>query len=157
MLNKHSVRLGGVMRHSINRESTSLTPNIHLEIKVIKKFVDKAKQNRYVQFVSSSKNRHKFIGDLAHLDFFQWHLFEPVKGIEEQTILQMLKANGVANKTCYVISENHHIDAKILDTKEAIGETIGNGMGTILVFGDAEVIFFESETVNTRFISKKVK
>jgi hypothetical protein len=80
-----------------------------------------------------------------------------VNGIEEQAILQMLKTNGVADKTCYVISENQNIDTKTLETKEAIGETVGSGMGTILVFGDAEIIFFESEEMNTRFISKRVK
>ena len=134
-----------------------MTQNVHLEIRVIKKFVDKPKQNRYVQFVSSPKNRHKFISDLAHFDTFQWDLFDPVNGIEEQAILQLLKTNGVADKTCYVISENQTIDTKTLETKDAISETVGSGMGTILVFGDAEIIFFESEEMNTRFISKRVK
>ena len=134
-----------------------MTQNIHLEIKVIKRFVDKAKQDRYTQFVASLKNRHKFISDLSHFNFFQWDLFEAVKGNEEQAILQALQKNGVADKTCYVISENTHIDTKTLDAREAISETVGHGMGTILVFGDAEIIYFESETMNTRFISRKVR
>ena len=133
-----------------------MTQNADLEIKVIKKFVDKAKQDRYIQFVSSSKNRHKFVSDLSHFNFFKWDLFESVKGNEEQAIFQALQKNGVADKTCYVISENTDIDTKTLDTKEAISETVGYGMGTILVFGDADIIYFESETMNTRFISKKI-
>jgi len=44
-----------------------------------------------------------------------------------------------------------------LDTREAIRETVGYGMGTILVFGDAEIIYFESETMNTRFISTRIR
>ena len=134
-----------------------MTQNADLEIKVIKKFVDKTKQDRYIQFVSSSKNRHKFISDLSHFNFFKWDLFEAVKGNEEQTIIQALQKNAVADKTCYVISENTNIDTKTLDTKEAISETVGYGMGTILVFGDADMIYFESETMNTRYISKKAK
>lgn len=63
----------------------------------------------------------------------------------------------MADKTCYVISENAGLDTKTLDTKEAISETVGYGMGTMLVFGDADVIYFERETINTRYISKKVK
>ena len=133
-----------------------MTQNTDLEIKVIKKFVDKAKQDRYIQFVSSAKNRHKFINVLSHFNFFQWDLFEAVKGNEQQVILQTLQKNGVADKTCYLISENADIDTKTLDTKEAISETVGYGMGTILVFGNADMIYFESETMNTRFISKKV-
>lgn len=128
-----------------------------LEINVIKKFVDKAKQERYIQFVSSLKNRHKFISDLAHFNFFKWDLFESVKGNEEQAILQAIQKNGVPDKTCYVISENADIDTKTLDIKEAISKTIGYVMGTILVFGDADMIYVESETMNTRYISKKVK
>jgi hypothetical protein len=134
-----------------------MTQNADLEIKVIKKFVDKSKQNRYIQFVSSSKNRHKFISDLSHFNFFKWDLFEAVKGNEEQTIIQALQKNAVADKTCYVISENNNIDTKTLDTKEAISETVGYGMGTILVFGDADMIYFESETMNTRYMSKRAK
>ena len=134
-----------------------MTQNADLEIKVIKKFVDKAKQDRYIQFVSSSKNRHKFVRDLSHFNFFKWDLFESVKGNEAQAIFQALQKNGVADKTCYVISENTDIDTKTLDTKEAISETVGYGMGTILVFGEADMIYFESETMNTRYISKKVK
>jgi hypothetical protein len=134
-----------------------MTQNPDLEIKVIKKFVDKAKQDRYIQFVSSSKNRHKFISDLSHFNFFKWDLFEAVKGNEEQAIIQALQKNAVADKTCYVISENITIDTKTLDTKKAISETVGYGMGTILVFGDADMIYYESETMNTRYISKRLK
>ena len=134
-----------------------MTQNADLEIKVIKRFVDKAKQDRYIQFVSSPKNRHKFIKDLSHFNFFQWDKFETVKGIEEQVIFRALKENNVADRTCYVISENADIDTQMLDIKVAVSETVGYGMGTILVFGDADMIYFESETMNTRYISKKIK
>jgi len=134
-----------------------MTHNADLEIKVIKKFVDKAKQERYIQFISSAKNRHKFISDLSHFNFFQWDKFESIKGIVEQVILRSLQKNGITDKTCYVISENDDIDTKTLDIKKAITDTVGYGMGTILVFGDADMIYFESETMNTRFISKRVQ
>ena len=133
-----------------------MTQNVDLEIKVIKKFVEKTKQDRYIQFVSSPKNRHKFIDDLHCFNFFKWDLFNPVKGIEEYIILEALLLNNVASKTCYVISENAGIDTRTLDVKQAIDETVGFGMGTILVFGDADIIYFESETMNTRYISKKI-
>lgn len=137
-----------------------MTQNTDLEIEVIKKFVDKGKQDRYIQFVSSPKNRHKFISDLAHFRFFKWDLFGDVKGNKEQVIfqtLQTLQKNSVADKTCYVVSENTDIDTKTLDTKDAISQTVGYGMGTILVFGDSDMIYFEGEDMNTRYISKKVK
>ncbi|MEO5945738.1 MAG: hypothetical protein ABIP79_02905 [Chitinophagaceae bacterium] len=131
-----------------------MTQNIELEIKVIRKFIDKAKQDRYIQFVSTPKNRHKFINDISHFNFLQWNKFDEVRGNEEQIILTTLQKNKVADKTCYVISENNGIDTKTLDTKDAISETVGYGMGTILVFGDADIIYYECETMNTRYISK---
>jgi hypothetical protein len=128
--------------------------NVDLEIKVIKKFINKPKQDRYIQFVSSPKNRHKFIKDLSHFKFLKWDLFNEVKGSEEQIILQALQKNSLSDKTCYVISKNSNIDKKTLNTREAISETVGYGMGTILVFGDADMIFFEGEPINSRYISK---
>ena len=133
-----------------------MTQNLQLEIKVIKKFVDKAKQERYIQFVSSQKNRYKFIRDLSHFNDFKWDLFDAVNGNEEQIILQALQNNNIVSKTCYVISENADIDSRIIEIKKAISETAGYSMGTILVFGNADMIYFESESMNTRFISKRV-
>ena len=130
--------------------------NLDLEIKVIRKFVDKAKRSRYTQFVSSEKNRRKFAEDLPHFNHFDYSLLTPVKGIEEEIIMQTTKQNGVSNETCYIISEDRALDTKTLNTREAIAATVGRGMGTILVFGDAEMIFFEGESPNTRFISKKI-
>jgi hypothetical protein len=134
-----------------------MTQNADLEIKVIKRFVDKAKRDRYIQFVSSPKNRHKFVNDLPHCKAFKWDLFDAINGNEQQAILQALQRNGIPCKTCYVISENPKLDTKTLDSKDAISETVGYGMGTILVFGDADMIYFESEETNRRFISQRVK
>lgn len=134
-----------------------MTQNLNLEIEVIKRFVNKTKQDRYIQFVSTTKNRHKFINDLSHFNFLKWDKFDKVEGNEEQIILATLQKNKVADKNCYVISENNEIDTKTLDTKDAISETVGYGMGTILVFGNADIIYYECETMNTRYISKSMK
>ena len=131
-----------------------MTQNIDLEIKVIKKFVDKLKQDRYIQFISSPKNRQKFIADLSHFNFLQWDKFDKVNGNETEIIMTTLQKRKVLDTTCYVISENKEIDTKILGIKSAINETAGYGMGTILVFGNADIIYYECETMNTRYISK---
>jgi hypothetical protein len=131
-----------------------MTQNIDLEIKVIKNFIDKFKQDRYIQFILSPKNRQKFIADLSHFNFLQWDKFDKVNGNEREIIMTTLQKRKVLDTTCYVISENEKIDTKILDIKTAISETVGYGMGTILVFGNADIIFYESETMNNRYISK---
>ena len=133
-----------------------MASNVDLEIKVINRFINKAKRERYIRFVSSEKNKTKFIKDLSHFNFLESSLFTPVRSVEEHEILTSTEKNGIANATCYVISDNKRIDAKFLDTKEAVAVTVGHGLGTILVFGDAEMIFYECETMNIRYISKKV-
>lgn len=134
----------------------NMTQNLNLEIEFIKRFVDKTKQDRYIKFISTVKNRHKFINDLSHFNFLKWDKFDKLENNEEKAIFKMLLKNKVAAKSCYVISENKNIDTKTLDIKQAISETIGYGMGTILIFGNADIIYYESETMNTRYISKSV-
>lgn len=126
--------------------------NQPLEIKVIQKFVAKDKQSRYIQFVSSEKNRDKFISELPHFNHFRWELLEEVHKEEAQEIQKRLKSLNIQKTDCYAISENPDIDQKTLSFDEALTE-IG-GMATILVFGDAEMIYFEGEPPKNRFISK---
>ena len=131
-----------------------MTQNLDLEIAVIKKFVDKNKQDRFIQFTSSAKGRHKFINELAHFKFFDWNKFDNIEGDEEQAILTALQKNKITDKTCYAISENKNLDTKVLNINQAINETVGYGQGTILVFGDAEIIYYESEEMKERYLSK---
>ena len=131
-----------------------MTQNIDLEIKVIKQFVDKLKQDRYVQFVSSRKNRHKFIVDLSHFNSLQWDKFDKVNGNETEIIMTTLQKSKVLDLNCYVISENKEIDTKVLETKSAISQIVGYGIGTILVFGNADIIYYEGDKMNARYISK---
>jgi hypothetical protein len=126
--------------------------NQPLEIIVIQKFVAKDKQSRYIQFVSSEKNRNKFISILPHFNHFRWELMEEVHKEEAQEIQMHLKLLNIKGTDCYAISENPDIDQKTLSFDEALTEI--RGMATILVFGDAEMIYFEGEPPKNRFIGK---
>jgi hypothetical protein len=128
--------------------------NIPLEITVIEKYVKKDKQERYINFVSSKNHRSKFIKDLAHFKHLKWELFDKIQGSEVEIITTQIKQIKPAILNCYVISENTQIDAKILSIEDAMKETIGYGMATILVFGNVDLIYFEDEEPNRRFISR---
>jgi hypothetical protein len=128
--------------------------NLDLEIKVIKKIVTQEKQNRYIQFVSQIKTRHKFTNSLSHFKDFKWSLFEKINGNTRNEIINTLKKNKLDSKHCYIISENDEIDTKTLSITEAIHEVDGYRTGTILVFGDAEVIFYEGESIKESYLSK---
>lgn len=43
---------------------------------------------------------------------------------------------------------------KTLNIHFALDETVGYGMATILVFGDADIVYYEGENASERLISK---
>lgn len=133
-----------------------MTSNIDIETKVIQRFVITTKRDRYLAFIKKEKTREKFINELHHMNFLQPDLFDTVKGNEYEFIKQRLKVSGNI-KDCYVISENQRIDKKRLDIDTALTETIGADQGTLLVFGDAEILYSEAEGFNNRWISKQMQ
>lgn len=129
--------------------------NLELEKLVIEKFIVKTKCDRYLSFVKSEKNRKKFTFQLAHFHDLRLDLFDEITGNEWEIIEERIQS--IRNiKYCFIISENSEIDQKIMDIETALNETIGKGMGTLIVFGNAEVVFYEGESPNNRWISNRI-
>jgi hypothetical protein len=122
-----------------------------LEILTINRFFKEGKAKRYVDFILKTTSRQKFISSLAHLKDLDFEKFEKVGKNEMDQILERVK--GEKLDSCYVISENKRIDGQFLDVERAIEETIGYGMGTLLVFGTAKIVYYEGEEMNDRWIS----
>jgi len=129
--------------------------NLDIETKVIERFVIKTKRDRYLTFIKNTKTREKFISDLHHMIFLQTDLFDKVEGNEYDVIKARIKS--LILNDCYLISDSSQLDKKRLDIDTALRETIGSGCGTIIVFGDAEIIYSEAEGFNNRWISKPTK
>lgn len=127
--------------------------NLALEVKVINRFSAKNKRERYLQFVTSTKNRKKFIADLHGGSFYEESMLERVIGIEEDAICQALKQLGIVTRSCYVISENTSIDTLTLSLGDVLPKVVGWGAGTMLVFGEADLIFVELDGSKNRFIA----
>jgi hypothetical protein len=89
---------------------------------------------------------------LPHFNAFKWEQLDEVHKEEAQEIDRRLKAMNIKSKECYIISENPHIDQKVLAYDDAL-EEIGS-MATILVFGNAKLIYYEGEPPKNRYISK---
>jgi len=133
-----------------------MTNNIDIETKIIQRFVIKTKRDRFLTFIKNDKTREKFISELHHMNFLQQNLFDKVTGYEKDFIKVRIKVLGNI-KDCYVISENSRIDKKRLDIDTALSEAIGANQGTLLVFGDAEILYSEAEGFNNRLISKQMQ
>jgi hypothetical protein len=54
--------------------------------------------------------------------------------------------------TCSIISVDQALDGKVLPADEAIKNAI-DVEGTILIFGEAEIVYYQGEALNGRFIS----
>ena len=128
--------------------------NLDLEQLVITRFFDPRKQDRYRGFVTSAKNRRKLLADLHSGHFFRADALERVTGSEKDVIQQALRQHGIQSSSCYVISDNAALDTLTLPLPEALQQLVGWGGGTILVFGEAELLFVELEGLRNRFISK---
>lgn len=130
--------------------------DLDLEAKVINRFVIREKRDRYLNFIKKDKTRKKFINDLHHMNFLQPDLFDKVEGNEFDVIKERIKYLGLL-KDCYLISEISELDKKRFDIDTALRETIGRNCGTIIIFGDAEIIYSEAEGLNNRLISRPIK
>jgi hypothetical protein len=106
---------------------------------LIKKFVLKDKQERYLTFLSKDKTRNKFTAEI------------PGSENERQTIALKVKSNKNIS-TCSVISAAPGYDGKVMSVDEAIKNAIGIE-GTILIFGDADIVYYEGEAPKSRYIS----
>jgi hypothetical protein len=124
---------------------------LELEILTIRKYVRKTKSDRYAQFVSKPRSRTKFIARLAHFKDLDFGKFRRLDNNEADQIREI--ARRAKFDVCYVISENRRIDARVIEVENAINDTIGHSMGTLLVFGLAEIVYYEGEEMGDRWVS----
>lgn len=122
-----------------------------LELLIIRKYFLKDKGDRYAEFVSRPKTRAKFVECLAHLKDLDFGKFQKLAKNEADQIRE--KAAKARFDSCYAISENRRIDRQFLDVESALRDTIGHGMGNLLVFGTAEFVYYEGEDAKDRWIS----
>ena len=126
---------------------------IELEQSFIKKFVEKDKQERYLAFLEKPKARSKFINELHYFNNLNWELFREISGNESEVSAILAKVKGNKNiLNCYVISYRPEFDGKVFSIDEAISGVIGTE-DIILIFGHAEIVYYEGEAPNNRYIT----
>ena len=118
----------------------------------VNRFITREKQERYLNFLASSRTRNKFLDKLYHLNDFNWHLFREIPGSENEkaAITSKLKSKNIS--TCWVISANPEFDGRLMTVEEAPNEVVGTE-ASVLMFGNAEVIYYEGEAPHRRYLS----
>ena len=116
------------------------------EIETFRAFILPNMRDRYVEMVSSSRNRQKLIDELAHFGHFDPRFRLPLesKKLFPAGIETVLRAKG-AGSTCWVISEDRSIDGREIGLAEALKEVVGNQMGTVLICIPGRLAFVETE------------
>lgn len=130
------------------------TPSVHDEHSLIGAFVKRSKRDRYREILSTPRLRHKFINQLAHFTDFDPEYRVPIpsnKLFVENIALELQRRHSPS--VVFAISEDPTLDGKELPLLEALKETVGSGMGTVLSCIPGRLAFVETE--DERFILER--
>ena len=115
-------------------------------------FISKARRERALELLASSKNRHKFTRkfDQHGQDYF---IPECIRSIEPRhqhppNLADILRAMG-APETCHVIGGEH--DGKDMELLTALKQIVGYGTGAVLSCIPGKLAYFEGE-IRERFL-----
>lgn len=122
---------------------------------LIRSFIIKERQNRYIEFLSRPKRRKDLTKTIAHFKHLDLRFVVPIPPHQRHVsdFLKILKAKG-APKNCYVISESDEMDGKEMPLLTAFESVVGQGMGTFLSCLPGRLAYFEDE--DQRWILERV-
>jgi hypothetical protein len=127
---------------------------VHNEHSLIAAFVKRSKRDRYREILSSERLRHKFTNQLAHFTDFDPKYRVAIasnKLFVENIALELQKRHSPS--IVFAISEDPTLDQKELPLLEALRQTVGRGMGTVLSCIPGRLAFVETE--DERFILER--
>jgi hypothetical protein len=126
------------------------------ELSFVKTFIDAARQERYLYFLTSTKGRAKLRASLGDLRDLNWSIcgkIEPnLQNVE--SILNILRKNG-ARPLCHIISESKKLDDKEMSLNTALREVVGLGIGTVIICVPDKLAYYEGEGKGERYLCLK--
>jgi hypothetical protein len=136
---------GATLIDSLFSQDLTFTPMNH-ELAIVQAFVLPVRQERYLEFLKSSKNRKKFINVLAHFRHLDPKFATSITGNQTNpsAIVELLVGKGAGIK-CWVISENTDLEGREFNLKIAVKETVGRQMGTFISCIPGKLAYFEDE------------
>jgi len=123
------------------------------ETAFIRSFVLAEKQARWLDQIGRPKRRSSFLHVLADDRDFDSSGRIDIAPSEQHAhcIVDLLRQRG-AGATCYVISEMPALDGRELPLAEALGATVGMGLGSILSCIPGVLAYYEGEGPSHRYI-----
>src|ERR1700722_10123553 len=124
------------------------------ELLLIKQFVIKSRQERYLNLLQTDKGRKKLRSYISHFkDLDKKYCTAAHKLHSYVELYDLLKLAG-APDTCYIISENSKYDMRSLEILEAGKQLFGSGVSFFLSCIPGQLAYYEGEDPNERFILK---
>jgi hypothetical protein len=126
----------------------------HHEMALVAAFIKRSKRDRYREFLSVPRLRHKFICELGHFKDFdsKYRIAIPSNRQSAANVAIELKKRRSPD-IVHAISEFGALDQKEMLLTEALKEVLGRGMGTILCCIPGILAFVETE--DDRFILER--
>jgi hypothetical protein len=115
---------------------------------LIRAFILPNRVERYLECLKNPKKRTKFHQELHHFKALNPKYLVPIlpRLQHADSIEELLKAKGAA-QTCWMICGNRELDGREIELREALEETVGYGIGTLISCVPGKLGYFEDETV----------
>jgi hypothetical protein len=121
------------------------------ELLLIKTFVTKERQERYLNLIATEKGRKKFRTYLSHFSDLNDKYCIPHSLVSYPQLYDLLKSEG-APDVCYVISENSKYDLKTLPIMDATKQLFNSGIAFFLSCVPGRLVYYEGEDSTRRFV-----
>lgn len=112
----------------------------------IRAFTQPTQRQRFVAMLQDPKRRREFTSSLAHFNGLDPRFVRAIpKAYHDAASIGSLLKQAGASETCWIISENVTLDGREMDLHEALRQTRGYGMGTIISCLAGKLAYFENE------------
>jgi hypothetical protein len=120
---------------------------------LIRSFVIRSKQNRFLEMLANPKRRAEATAQLAHFAWLDPRWIVPIENRMQHPPLinQILRSRG-AGDTCYILSECSSLDRTHGPLLTTLQEIVDYGMGTLLSCVSGQLGYFEGEGPSDRCI-----
>lgn len=124
---------------------------------IVRAFIRKDKQERSLFLLSNPERRRKFTDGLAHFKWLDMRFAHRIPASTAHTageLISLLRRKG-AGQMVWVVSEYAPIDGRETSLEEAMEQTWGLCMGTILSCVPGKLAFFRGEDMRSEYLLER--
>ncbi len=123
---------------------------------VIRTFVDPAREERLIRFLSSPADRERLRQEIGHLRELHPSYRQPVPPDRQtpEEIERLLRTLGAPDR-CHLLSEDAELDGLELDLRDGIEWVFGSGMATFVSCIPGRLAYFEGHSPTDRYVLER--